>query len=56
MYLLDKTCLDSAINQYRKSLKREDLTDEDRVVGAIQAYKRMEDANKMYDSKRKLKC
>ena len=47
MYRLDNLCLESALKQYKASLNRTDLTDEDRVFGAIQAYKRMEDAINM---------
>lgn len=47
MYRLDNLCWESALKQYHASLKRDDLTDEDRVFGAIQAYKRMEDTINM---------
>jgi hypothetical protein len=47
VYRLDKLCWESALKQYKASLKRDDLTDEDRVFGAIQAYKRMEDAKEL---------
>lgn len=47
MYRLDNLCWESALKQYKASLKRTDLTDEYRVFGAIQAYKRMEDAKEL---------
>lgn len=47
MYRLDRACWIHALDAYKASLKRKDLSDEDRVFGAIQAYKRMEDTINM---------
>lgn len=44
----EKACFLRAMGQYDASLKRPDLTERDRVIGAIQAYQRQAIVFKMF--------
>jgi len=37
----EKICTQVAMDQWRRSLKRPDMQEEDRIKGALMAYKRM---------------
>jgi len=36
----EQVCKETAMSQWERSLKRPDLTEKDRVIGAVEAYKR----------------
>lgn len=48
----ERLAFDSALHQWRRSLKRPDLGEEDRVKGALLAYQRQIIACTMVDEKR----
>lgn len=45
----ERLCFERGMDQWRASLKRPDMTEEDRVKGALQAYERQAFALKMME-------
>jgi hypothetical protein len=48
----EKLCIDAAMHQWERSLKRPDLREKDRVRGAIDAFIRQAIALQMVEEKR----